>query len=381
MTRIVLFWLAAVSFCGSAFGQVVPTELHRVRISTLLSGLERPWGLALLPDGRMLVTERAGRMRVIERDGKLDSMPVKGLPRVSQEGEGGLMDVVLHPRYAENGWIYWTYAQRDLLMRNGTELARGRLAGRPGAYRMTDVQILFRALPKSRGGNHFGSRVLFDREDRLILTLGDRGERDRAQDLSSYNGKLLRLTDAGQPAPGNPFLGRSTALPAVFSYGHRNVQGAAIDAGGRLWAVEHGPQGGDELNLILAGKNYGWPVVSYGTHYGSSATIGEGTVKAGMEQPRLWWDAANTVAPSSVIVYRGTRFAAWRGDLLITALRGQALLRVRLDGERVIRQEWMLKGFVPRLRQVVETADGTLLLLTDLPGGAILRVDVADGND
>jgi glucose/arabinose dehydrogenase len=355
----------------------VATQEHRVRIVTVASGLEHPWALAFLPDGRMLVTERPGRLRVLTKDGRLDSRPVEGLPRVDPQGQGGLMDVMPHPDFSRNGWVYWTYAQRGDGNRNGTELARGKLAGGPGTYRMEQVQVLFRMQPKTSAGQHFGSRLVFDREGALYMTLGDRGEKDSAQDLADHRGKIVRLTDDGKPAPRNPFLQRPGARPEVFSYGHRNVQGAALHpATGELWAAEHGPQGGDELNVVRAGVNHGWPVITYGVNYGIGTKIGEGTSRPGMAQPQKYW--IPSPALSGMAFYQGDRFPRWRGDVLIGALRGQALIRVRLDGDRVVGDEFMFVGSLPRVRDVRSGPDGFVYLLTDQSNGSVLRLEPAD---
>lgn len=357
--------------------EVIQTREHRVAITTLTPGLERPWGLAFLPDGRMLVTERPGRMRVVDKDGRLDPVPVAGLPRIDAQGQGGLLDVVLHPKHRDNGWIYWSYSQRDAAGDNGTEVARGRLAGGPGAWRMENVAVVFRMAPKSGAGFHFGSRLVFDRDGLLYVTLGDRGEMARAQKLDDHAGKILRLTDEGKPAPGNPFLNDPKARPEVFSLGNRNVQGAALHPKtGVLWAHEHGPQGGDELNVIRSGVNYGWPVITHGVNYVSGTKIGEGTEKPGMAQPVKYWVPSPALA--GMAFYDGDRFRNWRGDALIGALRGQALIRVRLDGERFVEDEFMLVGNLPRVRDVRVGPDGLVYLLTDLPNGAILRLQPAD---
>jgi aldose sugar dehydrogenase len=367
----------AFAFASSAAQAQVATRDHRVRIVTVASGLAHPWSLAFLPDGRMLVTERPGRLRVLAKDGSLDPKAVEGLPRVDAQGQGGLLDVVVHPDFGRNGWIYWTYAQRDADGLNGTELARGRLAGGPGNYRVEQVQVLFWMQPKSSTGLHFGSRLVFDRKGMLYMTLGDRGEMQRAQDLGDHRGKILRLTDEGKPAPGNPFLGDGKARAEIFSYGHRNVQGAALHPrSGELWAAEHGPQGGDELNLVRAGVNYGWPVITYGVNYGIGTKIGEGTSKPGMAQPEKYW--VPSPALSGMAFYEGDRFPRWRGDVLLGALRGQALIRVRLDGERVVGDEFMLAGALPRVRDVRVGPDGYVYLLTDERDGTLLRLEPAD---
>jgi len=359
-----------------AAAQVVQTREHAVRLSTVVEGLDRPWGLAFLPDGRMLVTERPGRLRVVGNEGRLDPTPVAGLPHVDAQGQGGLLDVVLHPKHRDNGWIYWSYAQRDAAGNNGTEVARGRLAGGPGAWRMEGVEVIFRMAPKTNAGHHFGSRLVFDRDGLLYVTLGDRGEMARAQKLDDHAGKILRLTGDGKPAPGNPFIGDPQAKPEVFSLGNRNVQGAALHpATGVLWAHEHGPQGGDELNVIKAGVNYGWPVITYGVNYVTGTRIGEGTAKSGMAQPVKYWTPSPAI--SGMAFYEGDRFPKWRGDVLIGALRGQSLIRVRLDGEKFVEEEFMLQGVLPRVRDVRVGPDGLVYLLTDLPNGALLRLEPA----
>ncbi len=355
---------------------VTQTRDHAVRVVTLTRGLEHPWSLAFLPDGRMLVTERGGRLRVITRDGKLDPVAVAGLPRVDALGQGGLMDVAVHPQYASSGWVYWTYAQRDERGNNGTELARGKLAGEPGRHRMTDIQVLFRMSPKSNRGHHFGSRLVWGRDGLLWMTLGDRGDMDRAQRLDDHAGKILRLRDDGKPAAGNPFEQSAGARPEIFSSGHRNVQGAAMHpVTGALWATEHGPQGGDELNLIAAGGNFGWPTITYGVNYGVGTKIGEGTHKAGMLQPVKHW--IPSPALSGLAFYTADRFPKWRGDLLLGALRGQALIRVRIDGERFVEDEVLLRGQVGRVRDVRVGPDGLVYLLSDDSDGALVRLEPA----
>jgi aldose sugar dehydrogenase len=375
--NLLLLSLLLPAVIASAAPADFATKAHRVHIATVTDGLEHPWGLAFLPDGRMLVTERPGRLRVVGRDGRLDPAPVAGLPQVDPQGQGGLLDVALHPRYASNGWIYWSYAQKDLLRNNGTEVARGKLAGGPGNWRMESVEVLFRLAPKTGASQHFGSRIVFDRTGLMYVTLGDRGERDAAQRLGDHRGKIVRLTDDGKPAPGNPFLAAPGARPEVFSLGHRNVQGAAIHpVTGALWTNEHGPQGGDELNVIKAGVNYGWPVITYGVNYVIGTKIGEGTEKPGMAQPVKYWTPSPAL--SGLAFYEGDRFPNWRGHVLMGSLRAGALIRVRLDGERVVEDELMLKGELPRVRDVRVGPDGFVYLLTDASRGAILRLEPSD---
>jgi glucose/arabinose dehydrogenase len=374
---LLLLFLLLPAVTADAATTLVDTKAHRVSIVTVTEGLEHPWGLAFLPDGRMLVTERPGRMRIVGRDGRLDPAPVAGLPRVDPQGQGGLLDVALHPQHASNGWIYWSYVQKDLLRNNGTEVARGKLAGGPGNWRMESVEVLFRLAPKSGSGQHFGSRIVFDRSGLMYVTFGDRGEKDAAQVLGDQRGKIVRLTDDGRPAPGNPFLHTPGARPEIFSLGHRNVQGAAIHpVTGALWANEHGPQGGDELNVIKAGANYGWPVITYGVNYVTGTRIGEGTAKAGMAQPAKYWTPSPALA--GLAFYEGDKFPKWRGDALMGTLRAGALIRVRLDGERFVDDEFMLKGALPRVRDVRVGPDGYVYLLTDASNGTILRLEPSD---
>jgi glucose/arabinose dehydrogenase len=372
--RLALLAAAAIAATPAA-AQVVETREHRVRIVEVVRGLEHPWSLAFLPDGRWLVTERPGRLRVIA-GGRLEPRPVEGLPRVDPQGQGGLLEVAAHPRFADNGWIYLTYAQKDERGRNGTELARGKLVGAPNAYRLTEVQVLLRLEPKDNSGLHFGSRIVFDRDGFLYVTFGDRGTMARAQRLDDLAGKIVRLTEDGKPAPGNPFANDSSARPEIFSLGHRNVQGAALHPmTGVLWAHEHGPQGGDELNVVKAGVNYGWPIITYGVNYVTGTKIGEGTEKPGLAQPVKYWTPSPAL--SGMAFYTGDKFPRWRGDALIGALRGQALIRVRLEGERFVEDEFMLRGQVPRIRDVRVGPDGLVYLLTDLPNGGILRLEPA----
>lgn len=355
-----------------ALAQTVATEEHAVRAVTVASGLAHPWSLAFLPDGRMLVTERPGRLRSVGKDGKLDPHPIAGLPPgLVEHGQGGLLDVALHPKFVENGWIYLSYAARDG-SGVGTEVARARLAG----DRLVEVQTIFRMQPKSGAGRHFGSRLVFDRDGYLFVTLGDRGEQDRAQRLDDHAGKIVRLHDDGRVPADNPFAQRAGAKPEIYSLGNRNVQGAALHPRtGELWAHEHGPQGGDEVNVIRAGVNYGWPVITYGANYGSGTKIGEGTAKPGMAQPLHYW--VPSIAPSGMAFYVGDRFARWKGDLFVGALRDRMLVRLRLDGEKVVKEERMLQGTLGRIRDVRAGPDGFLYLLTDESDGRLVRLEPA----
>ncbi len=321
----------------------------------------------------MLVTERPGRLSIIDA-GK--AVPVKGLPEVQASGQGGLLDVALDPDYARNSLVYWSYAEpRD--GGNGTAIARGKLAERMGPQpRLENVEVIFRQLPAYRSRNHFGCRLTFAPDGMLFATLGDRfGGRDMAQTLDSHLGKTIRITPDGKPAPGNPFIGREGALPEIWSIGHRNPQGAAINPGsGAFWTVEHGARGGDEVNIPQGGKNYGWPVITYGRDY-SGLSIGEGTQKDGMEQPVHYWDPS--IAPSGMAFYTGDVISAWKGSLFIGALAGMMLVRLTLDGDKVTGEERLLEDFGQRIRDVRQGPDGALYVATDSDEGGIYRISKA----
>jgi glucose/arabinose dehydrogenase len=339
-----------------------------VRVHTIARGLERPWALAFLPDGRMLVTERPGRLRSVDRDGRV-SAPLAGVPRVLARGQGGLLDVTLDPRFDDNRLVYLSYAEPGTGSTAGTAVARGRL----GDGRLEDVRVIYQQQPKVEGSNHFGSRLVFARDGTLFVTQGDRfAYRDRAQDLSVGLGKIVRITSDGSVPRDNPFLDRAGARPEIWSYGHRNIQSAALHPQtGQLWTVEHGARGGDELNHPEAGKNYGWPVITYGVDY-SGAKIGEGTAKPGMEQPVYYWDPV--IAPSGMAFYTGDVFPDWQGSLFIGSLRPGLLVRLTLADGRVTREERYLDDLGERIRDVRQGPDGLLYLLTDSSDGRILQV-------
>jgi glucose/arabinose dehydrogenase len=368
--RIVMLSIALFT---SAFAQersaVISSEKHAFRVVTLLKGLEYPWSVAFLPDGRMLVTERAGRLRLVGQDLRLDPKPISGLPEVAATGQGGLFDVVLHPEHAQNGWIYWAYNAPGA-GGWGTALARGKLQG----SRMTEVQVLFSMKPKTRSSQHFGGRIVFDKAGMLYLTLGDRGDKERAQKLDDHAGSVIRLHDDGRVPVDNPFAKRVEALPEKWTLGNRNMQGASLHPKtGELWTHEHGPQGGDEVNVMRAGLNYGWPVITYGVNYGFGTRIGEGQTKPGMVQPLHLW--VPSIAPSGMAFVSGSKFPQWTGDLLVGALRDKMLVRLELDGEKVVREERLLQGLVGRIRDVRMGPDGLVYLLTDDNEGALLRLE------
>lgn len=368
---LIIALLLAGAFCTKVNAQVpeVQSEKHAFRATTFASGLENPWSMAFLPDNRMLVTERAGRLRILGPNFKLDPKPIEGLPEIMARGQGGLFDVVLHPDYLRNGWIYWAYSAPGA-GGWGTALARGKLRG----HQMTEVQVLFTMEPKTRSGQHFGGRIVFDQSGMLYLTLGDRGDKDRAQDLNDHAGSVIRLHDDGRVPVDNPFALKNNAKPEKWTLGNRNIQGAAIHPQtGALWTHEHGPQGGDEINVMRAGRNYGWPVITHGVNYGSGSKIGEGQAKAGMEQPLYVW--VPSIAPSGLAFVNSDKFPHWKGNLLIGALRDQSLVRLELDGEKVLREERMLKGQLGRIRDVRMGPDGLVYLLTDSTQGALIRLE------
>ena len=357
-------WLAV----PESRAQVFRSEAHAFRVVTVVAGLEHPWGLAFLPDGRMLVTERPGRLRVV-RNGTLEREPVTGLPPVAAHGQGGLLDVAPHPRYGENALVYLSYTARgaDGI---GTEVARGRLSGN----RLENVQVIFRQQPKGGTGRHFGSRLVFDRAGYLYITLGDRGEMERAQRPDDHAGSVIRVHEDGSAPADNPFAGKRGWKPEKYTLGNRNMQGAALHPQtGELWTHEHGPQGGDEINVIRAGRNYGWPVITYGVNYGIGTKIGEGTHKPGMEQPLYKW--VPSIAPSGMAFYEGDKFPNWRGNLLIGALRDEMLVRLELDGEKVLKEERLIRNAIGRIRDVRVGPDGYIYLLTDESNGVLARLE------
>jgi glucose/arabinose dehydrogenase len=368
---VALLLAGGVSLCAAAERTAVQSEKHAFNLVTLVEGLDHPWSIAWLPDGRMLVNERAGRMRIVSKDFRLDPQPVEGLPKIVVDGQGGLFDVVLHPDYKDNGWIYISYSGPGP-GGHGTELMRAKLDD----HRLTDQQVLFRLEPKTGTSQHFGGRIVFDGKGHVFLTLGERGEQARAQRLNDHAGSVIRLNDDGSVPRDNPFVGRKDAKPEKFTYGNRNMQGAALHPRtGELWTHEHGPQGGDEVNVMRAGRNYGWPVITYGANYGTGTKIGEGTQKAGIEPPLYYW--VPSIAPSGMAFYEGDKFPNWRGNLLVGALADKMLVRLELNGEKVVKEERMIKGAIGRIRDVRVGPDGFVYLLTDERRGVLARLEPA----
>jgi aldose sugar dehydrogenase len=357
-----VLFAAALLSAGAAAQSLTPVVVAK--------GLDHPWGLAFLPEGRLLVTERAGRMRIVERDGRLNE-PLAGLPPVVAAGQGGLLDVVLHPQFATNQLVYWSYSEAGQ-GGAGTAVARGKLDGNT----LANVQVIFRQAPKVSGGNnHFGSRLVWARDGRLFVGLGDRFTRkDDAQTLDNHMGKVVRIEADGKVPADNPFVQRSGAKAEIWSYGHRNIQGAALHPGsGELWTVEHGPQGGDELNVPAAGANHGWPVITYGRNYGIGTKIGDGTERADVAPPLRHW--IPSIAPSGMAFLTSERYPGWKGSLFMGALRGSHLVRLELDGRKVVKEEQLLAERNTRLRDVRQGPDGWLYVLTDSPDGQVWRLE------
>ncbi len=359
---------------GAAVGartvSVVATERHRLRLVELARGLEHPWALAFLPDGRLLVTERPGRLRLLEPPDLRPSPPLPGVPEVWARGQGGLLDVALDPDFARNRLVYLSYAAAGADGRAGTRVGRGVLDG----GRLRDFAPVFVANARTTTARHFGCRLLFDRAGRLFATLGDRGHRALAQDLASHAGKVVRLWPDGSVPADNPFVDRRDAAPEIYTYGHRNPQGMALEPGtGEVWIHEHGPQGGDEVNVLLPGANYGWPVITHGREYGTGAPIGEGTRRPDVVDPLRVW--IPSIAPSGMAFYDGPLFPAWRGDLLVGALRARTLVRLPRRGRTLVGEERMLTGTIGRIRDVRVGLDGAVYLLTDHRDGGLYRLE------
>lgn len=358
---------------GPALADVFETEHGPVSVETVAEGLENPWGLAFLPDGAMLVTERPGRLRIAAPDGTL-SRPLSGAPDVAASGQGGLLDIALDPDFAGNGLIYLSFAEaRD----GGAALSVMRARLDREALALRDGEVIFRQQPAVPGGRHFGSRLAFSPDGSLFITAGDRGDRsDEAQNPANHIGAVMRVNPDGSIPAGNPGETRQGWAAEIWSIGHRNVQGAAIDpATGLLWTVEHGARGGDEINIPQAGKNYGWPVISYGRQY-SGAPIGEGTSRPDMEQPAYYWDPS--IAPSGMTFYQGDAFPEWRGNVFVGALAGSHLARLTVDGSAIVAEERLLDALGERIRDVRSGPDGLIYLLTDSSDGRILRLAPAD---
>ena len=347
-----------------------PAKKSNVKVETVARGLENPWAVQELPDGRLIVSERPGRMRIIDKNGKL-SRPLTGVPPVVARGQGGLLDLVLAPDFPVSKTIYFSYSEPRGRGRNGTSVAKARLNADANPPGLSDLKVIFRQKPDYRSTLHFGSRIVLAPDGNLFVTLGERySGMKQAQNPGNHLGKVVRITNDGRPADGNPNL--AGWAPEVWSIGHRNAQGAAINPRtGALWTVEHGARGGDEINIPAAGKNYGWPVITYGRDY-SGAKIGIGTRKTGMEQPIYYWDPS--IAPSGMTFYTSPRFPKWQNSVFIGALAGSHLTRLVLDGDTVIAEEKLLENLDVRIRDVRQAKDGSLLVITDENSDRVLRI-------
>ncbi len=369
LTTLVLFAACSKKEPVEVFtGKIIESEKQKFGIDTITKELTNPWGIAFLPDGRILVTERAGEIRIV-KDGKLLPEKIGNVPAVFANGQGGLMDIKLHPDYATNGWIYLTYAKPGE-GGGGTVIARAKLEGN----NLTSLEELFSAQPLSESGAHFGSRVVFDGKGYIFFTSGERGTKPNAQDLTNHLGKVLRLHEDGKVPTDNPFVNTPDAKPEIWSYGHRNPQGLVYDkATETLWDVEHGPMGGDELNRVEKGKNYGWPVITYGMNY-DSTVISDITEKEGMEQPVFYWKPS--IATCGMALVTSDKFQGWNGNLLVGALAKQHIARVELDAEgKFVKQEKLLEN-IGRVRAVEQSPDGYIYVATETPGMLLRLVPV-----
>lgn len=339
-----------------------------LKLDTVVSGLKMPWAVAFLPDGNLLVTERlAGQLRIV-KDGKLEAEPIKGLPKVVGKGQGGLLDVVLHPDYKKNGWVYISYSApaEDGEAGANTALLRGKLKD----GELVEQQLLFKAKPNPTGGNHFAGRIAFDKKGYVFLTVGERGQKEKAQDLGTHQGKVIRLHEDGRVPKDNPFVGKSGALPEIYSYGHRNMQGLAIHpTTGAIWEHEHGPQGGDEVNIVEKGKNYGWPLITFGIDYDNSI-ISKDTAKAGLEQPVIYWKPS--IAPCGMTFVTSDKFKDWKGDLLVGSLKFNYLKHCVVKGNKIVSQETIFEK-IGRVRDVRQGPDGNIYVVLE-NSGKIVRI-------
>lgn len=362
--------LALILPFSSAHAIDVSTASGKISVNTIATGLKNPWGFAILPNGSFLVTERPGNLRIVETNGTIGA-PISGLPKILDKGQGGLLDVVLAPDFATSKKIYFSYSEpTDKGDANSTAVSFATLNGN----KLENVTRVFSQKPKIDSAAHFGSRLVWAPDGTLFITLGERySQKEDAQTLNNHHGKVVRINADGTVPKNNPFVNTPGALPEIWSYGHRNMQGAAINPiSQQLWTGEHGPQGGDELNLDQAGKNYGWPVITYGENYGGGK-IGEGTEKAGMEQPLKYW--VPSIATAGFIFYTGDKFPAWKNNILLTSLKARTLVRLTLDGTKVLKEERLLtKEINERLRHIVQGPDGLVYLISDEDKGSIYQL-------
>ncbi len=361
-----------VFLCGltvTAYSDTSTDQTHEINVSTFAEGLNQPWGMTFLPDGRLLVTEKAGNLRLIDDNGQV-SAPVKGMPEFNTKGQGGLLDVVLDPDFINNQMIYFSYAKLEKDEgQSRTAVSKAKLH----QDKLSDVKQIWQQAQIHKAGYHYGSRLVFDRTGHLFITLGDRGNKDEVQDLSTHFGKVVRIDTSGQPAKDNPFINQANALADIYSYGHRNVQGAFLHPDtGELWGNEHGPKGGDEINIIKAGNNYGWPVITYGINYNGTPITDKRSME-GMEQPIHYWDPS--IATSGMLIYSGEAFPHWHGDIFTGALKLMHLNRIKLkDYQHVVSEERLLKEQKQRIRAIEQGPKGHIYVATDSPEGKILKI-------
>jgi aldose sugar dehydrogenase len=378
ITKITFLFLSALTIAScSQTGVSAPLATAQIRKITVVQGLDHPWSMAWLPDGAMLVTERSGRLRIV-RNGKLDPTPISGVPQVLTVNQGGLMDVSLHPEFSKNRLVYLTYSH-GTEEANRTRLARATFDGKS----LSNLQVIFEVSQSKSGGQHFGSRIVWLPDGTMLLAIGDGGNppiqlegdliRKQAQNLRSHLGKIVRLKDDGSIPSDNPFAKSANATPAVWSYGHRNIQGMVFDkTTNRVWVTEHGARGGDELNLVEAGKNYGWPEVSYSREYATGQAVSKEKSRQGMVDPKIFWTPST--APSGLVLYNGDRFPKWKGDLLAGGLVSQDIRRIDLEGSgNVVGQQPIPIG--QRVRDVRQGPDGLLYVLTDEANGQLIRIE------
>lgn len=372
MLRSRLFFLSLLVGSGNLHAQDVvysPSSSGTFKVTTVVKNLVNPWGMAFLPDGRLLITERPGRLRIFSQ-GQI-SPAVTGTPAVYAQGQGGLLDVAIDPNFVQNQLVYLTYAEAGTGGLAGTAVMRGKLNGNA----LENTQVLFRQMPKLSSGNHFGSRLVFDKSGHLFVTLGENNNRITAQYLDHHQGKIIRIWPDGTIPADNPFIGQSNVKPEIWSYGHRNPQGATLNPWtGKLWMNEHGPKGGDEINIPLAGKNYGWPIITYGLDYnGQPIPESTGSSAPNMEQPIHYW--VPSIAPSGMAFYDKNKNSAWYGNLFVGGLVAQQLVRLEVNGETIVKEERLLGELGNRVRAISAGPDGGLYVLTDAGNGMLLKID------
>ncbi|WP_207431438.1 PQQ-dependent sugar dehydrogenase [Sabulibacter ruber] len=358
------------AFAGQTRACAITTQTG-ISVTVLTKGLEKPWAVEPLPDGSLLVTEKPGRLRIVSATGAL-GQPISGVPAVDARGQGGLLDVALSPGFSSDNTIFWSFSE-PRSGGNATSVARGVLSS--DRKSLSDVRVIFRAMPTYNGTMHYGSRLEFGPDGMLYVTLGERSDlqiRPQAQHMNSHMGKVVRITPDGTAPADNPFNGQAGSLPEIWTTGHRNVQASAFDSNGKFWVVEMGPQGGDELNLIQKGKNYGWPLVTYGEEYSGQPVPNSVTAKEGFEQPVYYWDPV--IAPSGAQFYTGSAFSEWRGNLFVGGMKDRVLVRLRIENDKVTGEEHLLKDRGQRIRDVRQGADGSLYVVTDQSNGELWKI-------